>query len=228
MTQDTTTTSSSSAAAPGAGRWQGTSRRRASGPAPRAGRLAAARDRELGRRRGIRQEPLRVRRHLVRRQGQGFPARDPLLRRRADEVLRRRPYRLRREDFGELQHHDGISPAWPITLRRARAVLHQGGAAVRGPWRARRGPDRPSASAPYPFPAVTHEPRIQQLSDDLAGRAITRSMRRAASDARRRHAEQPVHPLRDLRRVPVASCRPSRMRRSSASDPLSSTRMSPC
>ncbi len=23
-------------------------------------------------------------------------------------------YRLRREDFGELTHHDGISPAWPI------------------------------------------------------------------------------------------------------------------
>jgi choline dehydrogenase-like flavoprotein len=24
------------------------------------------------------------------------------------------PYRLREEDFGELRHHDGISPAWPI------------------------------------------------------------------------------------------------------------------
>ena len=24
-------------------------------------------------------------------------------------------YRLREEDFGELQHHDGISPAWPIS-----------------------------------------------------------------------------------------------------------------
>jgi choline dehydrogenase-like flavoprotein len=23
-------------------------------------------------------------------------------------------YRLRKEDFGELQHHDGVSPAWPI------------------------------------------------------------------------------------------------------------------
>ena len=23
-------------------------------------------------------------------------------------------YRLRKEDFGELQHHDGLSPAWPI------------------------------------------------------------------------------------------------------------------
>ena len=24
-------------------------------------------------------------------------------------------YRLRREDFGELHHHDGLSPAWPIS-----------------------------------------------------------------------------------------------------------------
>src|SRR5580692_6520618 len=24
-------------------------------------------------------------------------------------------YRLREKDFGELQHHDGISPAWPIS-----------------------------------------------------------------------------------------------------------------
>jgi choline dehydrogenase-like flavoprotein len=28
-------------------------------------------------------------------------------------------------------------------------------------------PTEPPASAPYPFPAVSHEPRIQQLSDDL-------------------------------------------------------------
>ena len=24
-------------------------------------------------------------------------------------------YRLRREDFGEVQHKGGVSPAWPIT-----------------------------------------------------------------------------------------------------------------
>mgnify|MGYP001225544378 CR=1 FL=1 len=29
-------------------------------------------------------------------------------------------------------------------------------------------PTEPPASAPYPFPAVSHEPRIQKLSDDLA------------------------------------------------------------
>ncbi len=26
----------------------------------------------------------------------------------------------------------------------------------------------PSASTPYPFPRVSHEPRIQELNDDLA------------------------------------------------------------
>jgi choline dehydrogenase-like flavoprotein len=77
-------------------------------------------------------------------------------------------YRLRQSDFGELRHHDGISPAWPIgydelepyyTLAEERYCVH----GARG-----EDPTDPPASAPYPFPAVSHEPRIQQLSDDLA------------------------------------------------------------
>jgi choline dehydrogenase-like flavoprotein len=77
-------------------------------------------------------------------------------------------YRLREEDFGELRHHDGISPAWPIgydelepyyTLAEQRYCVH----GTRS-----EDPTEPPASAPYPFPAVSHEPRIQQLSDDLA------------------------------------------------------------
>ena len=77
-------------------------------------------------------------------------------------------YRLRREDFGELKHHDGISPAWPIgydemepyyTLAEQRYQVH----GARG-----EDPTEPPSSAPYPFPALSHEPRIQQLSDDLA------------------------------------------------------------
>jgi choline dehydrogenase-like flavoprotein len=76
-------------------------------------------------------------------------------------------YRLRREDFGELLHDDGISPAWPIsydemepyyTLAEQLYEVH----GARG-----EDPTEPPASAPYPFPAVSHEPRIQQLSDDL-------------------------------------------------------------
>jgi choline dehydrogenase-like flavoprotein len=76
-------------------------------------------------------------------------------------------YRLRREDFGELHHHDGISPAWPITYEdlepyytRAEQMYYVHG--LRG-----RDPTEPPASAPYPYEPVSNEPRIQQLCDDL-------------------------------------------------------------
>ena len=76
-------------------------------------------------------------------------------------------YRLRKEDFGEITHDDGISPAWPISYdemepyyTKAEQVYQVHGA--RG-----EDPTEPPASAPYPFPAVSHEPRMQQLSDDL-------------------------------------------------------------
>jgi choline dehydrogenase-like flavoprotein len=76
-------------------------------------------------------------------------------------------YRLRPEDFGELRHHDGVSPAWPIGYdelepyySRAEQLYEVHG--VRG-----EDPTEGPASAPYPFPAVSHEPRIQQLADDL-------------------------------------------------------------
>jgi choline dehydrogenase-like flavoprotein len=77
-------------------------------------------------------------------------------------------YRLRKEDFGELVHHDGISPAWPVsydemepyyTLAEQLYQVH----GARG-----EDPTEPEASAPYPHAAVSHEPRIQQLADDLA------------------------------------------------------------
>lgn len=76
-------------------------------------------------------------------------------------------YRLRQEDFGELRHHGGVSPGWPISYNdmepyySAAERLYQ----VHGA----RGedPTEPPASGAYPFPALRHEPRIQQLSDDL-------------------------------------------------------------
>jgi choline dehydrogenase-like flavoprotein len=77
-------------------------------------------------------------------------------------------YRFRKEDFGELRHHDGISPAWPVSYdelepyyTKAEQLYQVHGA--RG-----EDPTEPPSSAPYPFPAVSHEPRIQQLADQLA------------------------------------------------------------
>jgi choline dehydrogenase-like flavoprotein len=77
-------------------------------------------------------------------------------------------FRLREKDFTGYAHFDGISPAWPLSYRdfepyytKAERMYQVHGA--RG-----EDPTEPPASAPYPFPAVSHEPRIQQLSDDLA------------------------------------------------------------
>ena len=47
------------------------------------------------------------------------------------------------------------------------ALLHRGRAVVSGARGAGEDPTEAPASAPYPYPAVSHEPRIQQLSDDL-------------------------------------------------------------
>src|SRR6478609_7727241 len=79
-------------------------------------------------------------------------------------------YRLRKEDFGELQHHDGLSPAWPIAYDELEpyyslAEQHYHVHGARG-----EDPTEPPSSAPYPHPAVSHEPRIQQLSDALESR----------------------------------------------------------
>ncbi|MGN6125207.1 MAG: GMC oxidoreductase [Humibacter sp.] len=81
-------------------------------------------------------------------------------------------YRLRAEDFGELKHYDGVSPAWPLPYdafepyyTQAEELYQVHG--VRG-----EDPTEPPTSAPYPWPAVSNEPRIQQLFDDLTSSGL--------------------------------------------------------
>jgi choline dehydrogenase-like flavoprotein len=77
-------------------------------------------------------------------------------------------YRLRPQDFGELKHVDGVSPAWPHDYddfepfyTKAEWLYqvhgHHGDDPTEGHW-----------SKQYPWPAVSHEPRIKKLSDDLS------------------------------------------------------------
>ena len=77
-------------------------------------------------------------------------------------------YRLRAEDFGEVQYEDGVSPAWPISYDEMEPYYTQAEELYQVHGARGEDPTEPPASAPYPFPAVSHEPRIQQLSDDLA------------------------------------------------------------
>jgi choline dehydrogenase-like flavoprotein len=76
-------------------------------------------------------------------------------------------YRLRAEDFGELRHHGGVSPAWPISYDELEPYYTQAEQMYEVHGARGEDPTEPPSSAPYPFPAVSHEPRIQQLADDL-------------------------------------------------------------
>ena len=77
-------------------------------------------------------------------------------------------YRLREQDFEQMLHHDGVSPAWPISYGDMEPYYTQAEHLYQVHGARGEDPTEPPASAPYPFPAVSHEPRIQQLSDDLA------------------------------------------------------------
>jgi choline dehydrogenase-like flavoprotein len=77
-------------------------------------------------------------------------------------------YRLRKEDFGELHHHDGLSPAWPIPYDELEPYYTQAEQLYQVHGARGEDPTEPPASAPYPHPPVSHEPRIQQLADALA------------------------------------------------------------
>lgn len=76
-------------------------------------------------------------------------------------------FRMRERDFAETRHYDGISPAWDIAYSdlaeyyTAAEYLYT----VHG----RRGsdPTEPPADRPYPHPPLPHEPRLQELFDNL-------------------------------------------------------------
>ena len=61
-------------------------------------------------------------------------------------------YRLRAEDFGELRHHDGISPAWPIGYDEMEPYYTQAEQLYQVHGARGEDPTEPPASAPYPFP----------------------------------------------------------------------------
>ena len=81
-------------------------------------------------------------------------------------------FRMRERDFGALPHKDGVSPAWPVGYdefepyyTEAEALYHVHG--ERG-----EDPTEPWSSAPYAYPAVKHEPRIEELAGLLQGEGL--------------------------------------------------------
>jgi choline dehydrogenase-like flavoprotein len=76
-------------------------------------------------------------------------------------------YRLRPQDFGDLQHVDGLSPAWPVTYDEFEPYYTKAEWLYQVHGNHGEDPTEGHWSKQYPWPAVSHEPRIQQLADDL-------------------------------------------------------------
>jgi choline dehydrogenase-like flavoprotein len=76
-------------------------------------------------------------------------------------------FRLRAEDFGELRHAGGVSPAWPIGYADLEPYYAEAERIYTVHGERGADPTEPPASGPYPFAPVSHEPRIQELHDSL-------------------------------------------------------------
>ncbi len=75
--------------------------------------------------------------------------------------------RFRKEDFGEVRHFGGISPAWPLNYEDFEPYYTRAEHLYRVHGNHGIDPTESFASAPYRYPAVSHEPRIQELYDDF-------------------------------------------------------------
>jgi choline dehydrogenase-like flavoprotein len=75
--------------------------------------------------------------------------------------------RLRKEDFGEVKHHGGISPAWPLGYEDFEPYYSEAEHLYQVHGEHGADPTDPPASRPYPYPPVSHEPRIQELYNAL-------------------------------------------------------------
>ena len=105
---------------------------------------------------------------MVRRRRLGVPAAGALLRRWRHQALRRRARTgCGRETSSDLHHVDGLSPAWPLTYDDFEPYY------TRAEWlyqvHGNHGEDPTEGhwSKQYPWPAVSHEERIEQLFGDL-------------------------------------------------------------
>ena len=178
-------------------------------PAARARRLAAARAAELARAGRVRRQPLRLARHVVRRRAASRSSR-----RSTTSSAARRSSTARRST-GCARRTSASCATTTASRRPGRSPTTSSSRTTRRPSSSTRCTARAARIRPSRrrarrtrIPAVSHEPRIQQLADDLAAAGLPPVPRAVRGQARRgEHAVQRVRALRELRRLPVRRAR---------------------
>jgi len=81
-------------------------------------------------------------------------------------------FRLRERDFEEYTHKDGISPAWPLKYKDFEPYYTQAEALYQVHGQQGEDPTEPPRSQDYFYPAVSHEPRVQEITAALKSRGL--------------------------------------------------------
>jgi choline dehydrogenase-like flavoprotein len=78
-------------------------------------------------------------------------------------------FRWREQDFEQVIHKGGISPEWPLKYRDFEPYYTEAEKLYEVHGKRGLDPTEPSAGEDYPYPAISHEPRIQEIHDSLQG-----------------------------------------------------------
>ncbi|MEL7338738.1 MAG: dehydrogenase, partial [Planctomycetota bacterium] len=81
-------------------------------------------------------------------------------------------FRLRERDFDTVHHHGGISPAWPLSYADFESYYEEAEHLYRVHGQQGLDPTEPARQNDYAFPAISHEPRIQEIHDDLQAKGL--------------------------------------------------------
>lgn len=81
-------------------------------------------------------------------------------------------FRLREKDFETVNLHEGISPEWPIKYNDFAPYYDQAEALYQVHGKQGEDPTEPPRSSDYPYPPVSHEPRIAGLDKAFQARGL--------------------------------------------------------
>ena len=81
-------------------------------------------------------------------------------------------FRLREKDFDEVNLHEGTSPAWPLKYKDFAPYYDQSEALYQVHGKQGDDPTEPPRNTDYPFPPVSHEPRIAKVDKALQNKGL--------------------------------------------------------
>jgi choline dehydrogenase-like flavoprotein len=80
--------------------------------------------------------------------------------------------RFRESDFQAVAHHEGVSPAWPISYADLEPYYAQAEALYKVHGSTGEDPTEPWRSGPFPFPRLPHDPYITDLAERLRAAGV--------------------------------------------------------